>query len=255
MLYLRVGPDLTVYLLDEGLAVLVLLLVLTDLPELVRGEAVQPAGDLVDGQPLVVRGLQGAVDRGPELRLFCDPLGLPEDLLSLLGGLLCDPESLPGYLLGSLKPLPGGLLGSPHALLEVGEGGEEVPVGPRPGPGELPESLLLLAGAPRKGLGGAHVLLGLLAHSLYGVARPALHELGVALLVLEQLHATRKPLLGGTGALLLQPHELEPVFGEPYAPALGGREILGESLVGIALNLGHLAGGARRLFDVSGGLH
>src|SRR5215218_713441 len=178
MLYLRVGPDLTVYLLDEGLAVLVLLLVLTDLPALVRGEAVQPAGDLVDGQPLVVRGLQGAVDRGPELRLAGGPLGL-------LGGLLCDPESLPGYLLGSLKPLPGGLLGSPHALLEVGEGGEEVPVGSRPGPGELPESLLLLAGAPREGLGSAHVLLGLLAHSLYGVARPALHELGVALLQLQ----------------------------------------------------------------------
>src|SRR5215217_7088460 len=254
-LSLGVGPYLAVDLLDQGLAVLVLLLVLADLPELLDGKALQPLGDLRDGQLVVVGGLQRTEDGGFQLRLLCGFLGLPKDLIGLLCGLLSDPEPLPGYLLGGLKPLPGGLLARPHALPKVCEGGEEVPVGPSPGLGERPEAFLRLACAPREGLSGAHVLLGLLAKSLYGVARPALHELGVALLELEQLHATCEPLLGRTGVLLLQPHELEPVFGKPHAAALGGRKILSESLVGITLDLSHLAGCARRLLDTSGGLH
>src|SRR5215208_5036050 len=254
-LSLGVRPYLAVDLLDQGLAVLVLLLVLADLPELLDGKAVKPLGDLRDGQLVVVSSLQRTEDGGFDLRLLCGVLGLPEDLIGLLCGLLSDPEPLPGYLLGGLQPLPGGLLGRPHALPKVGEGAEEVPIGPRPGLGERPEAFLRLACAPRKGFSGAHVVLGLLAKSLYGVARPALHELGVALLKLEQLHTTREPLLGSTGVLLLQPHELQPVFGKPHAAALGGRKVLGESLIGIALNLSHLAGGARRLLDTSGGLH
>src|SRR5215208_3714996 len=255
-LFLRVlSPYLAVDLLDEGLAVLVLLLVLADLPELLGGKAVKPLGDLRDGQLFVVGGLQRTEDSGFQLRLLCGLLGPPKDLIGLLGGLLCDPKPLPGYLLGGLQSLPGGLLARPHALPKVCEGGEKVPVGSRPGLGERPEAFLRLACAPHKGLGGAHVVLGLLAKSLYGVARPALHELRVALLELKQLHATCEPLLGRASALLLQPHELEPVFGKPHAAALSGREVIGESLVGIALNLSHLAGGARRLLDVSGGLH
>src|SRR5215208_4343402 len=254
-LSLGVRPYLAVDLLDQGLAVLVLLLVLADLPELLDGKAVKPLGDLRDGQLVVVSSLQRTEDGGFDLRLLCGVLGLPEDLIGLLCGLLSDPEPLPGYLLGGLQPLPGGLLGRPHALPKVCEGGEEVPVGPSPGPGERPESLLLLTCTPREGLGGAHVVLGLLAKSLHGVARPTLHELSVALLELEKLHATCEPLLGRTGVLLLQPHELEPAFGKPNGAALGGREVLGESLVGIALDFCHLAGSARRLVDVSGGLH
>src|SRR5919202_1150231 len=92
-LSLRAGPYLAVDLLDEGLAVLVLLLVLAGYP-----------------------------------------LGLLEDLLGPLGGLLGDPQALPGHLLGGLEPPPGGPLGPPQALLEVGEGGEEVPVGSSPRP-------------------------------------------------------------------------------------------------------------------------
>src|SRR3712207_6869421 len=42
---------------------------------------------------------------------------------------------------------------------------------------------------------GAHVVLGLLAHGLDGVARPAPQELGVALLELRQPHAVGEPLL------------------------------------------------------------
>src|SRR5215213_9076772 len=226
-LFLRVlSPYLAVDLLDEGLAVLVLLLVLADLPELLGGKAVKPLGDLRDGQLFVVGGLQRTEDSGFQLRLLC-----------------------------GLQSLPGGLLARPHALPKVCEGGEKVPVGSRPGLGERPEAFLRLACAPHKGLGGAHVVLGLLAKSLYGVARPALHELRVALLELKQLHATCEPLLGRASALLLQPHELEPVFGKPHAAALSGREVIRESLVGIALNLSHLAGCARRLLDVSGGLH
>src|SRR5215208_746844 len=254
-LSLGVSPYLAVDLLDEGLAVLVVLLVLADLLELLDGKAVQPLGDLRYGQLIVVGGLQGTEDGDLELSFAGSLLRLAQYLIGLLRGLLSDPEPLPCYLLGGLKPLPGGLLGRPHALLEVGEGGEEVPVGARPGPGERPEALLLLAYAPREGLGGAHVVLGLLANSLHGVARPALHKLGAALLKLEQLHATCEPLLGRTSALLLQPHELEPAFGKPDGAALGGRKVLGECLVGVALDLCHLAGSARRLVDVSGGLH
>ena len=120
---------------------------------------------------------------------------------------------------------------------------------------ESPIPLLLLAYAPREGLGGAHILLGLLAQNFSGIARPALHELGAALLELKELHATSEPLLSRPGVVLLQLHELEPVVGKPDTPALGGSEVLGEGLVSIALDLSHLAGGARRLFDVSGGLH
>src|SRR5215204_7068686 len=236
---LGVGPYLAVDLLDEGLAVLVVLLVLADLLELLDGKAIQPLGDLRYGQLIVVGGLQGTEDSDLELSFAGSLLRLPKDLIGLLCGLFSDPEPLPGYLLGGLKPLPGGLLGRPHALPKVCEGGEEVPVSPSPGPGERPESLLLLTCTPREGLGGAHVVLGLLAKSLHGVARPTLHELSVALLELEKLHATCEPLLGRTGVLLLQPHELEPAFGKPNGAALGGREVLGESLVGIALDFCH----------------
>src|SRR5215208_7587541 len=240
---LGAGPYLAIDLLDQALAVLVLLLVLADLPELLDGKAVKPLGDLRDGQLVVVSGLQRTEDGGFQLRLLCGLLGLPKDLLGVLCGLLSDPEPLSGYLLCGLQPLPcyllsclqalvGASLDVSRALLKEGEGGEEFPVGPSPSPGERPESLLLLACAPHKGLSGAHILLGLLAKSLHGVARPALHELGVALLELQELHAPREPLPSRTGTLLLQPHELEPVFGKPHAAALGGREVLGESLVG-----------------------
>src|SRR5215212_5865021 len=249
------GPYLAVDLLDQGLAVLVLLLELADLPELLGGEILEPLRDLIDGQLIVVGGLEGTEYGGLQLRLLCDLLGLLEDFLGLLCCLLGYPETLPCYLLCCLQPLLGGPLGRPQALPKVCQGGEEVPVGPSPSPGELPEGLLLLAYAPRKSLSGLHIVLGLLAHSLYSLAHPALHKLGVALLELKEPHATSEPLLGRPGVLLLQPHELEPAFGKPDTPALGGREVLGESLVRIALNLSHLAGGARRLVDVSGGLH
>jgi hypothetical protein len=93
-------------------------------------------------------------------------------------------------------------------------------------------------------------VLCLLAHGLEGVAHPALDELGVALLKLQEPHAVGEPLLGRAGVFFLEPHELEPVVGKPDAPALGGREVLGESLVGVALDLGHLAGGAPHLLSV-----
>src|SRR5215213_11593786 len=191
---LRVGPYLTVDLLDQGLAVLVLLLVLADLLELLDGKAVQPLGDLRYGQLIVGHSLQGSEDSDLKLSFAGSLLRLAEYLIGLLCGLLSDPEPLPGDLLGGLKPLPGGLLGRPHALPKVCEGCEEVPVGPSPGLGERPEAFLRLACAPHKGLSGAHILLGLLAKSLYGIARPALHELRVALLELKQLHATCEPL-------------------------------------------------------------
>src|SRR5215208_5153201 len=105
-LSLGVGPYLAVDLLDQGLAVLVLLLVLADLPELLDGKALQPLGDLRDGQLVVVGGLQRTEDGGFQLRLLCGFLGLPKDLIGLLCGLLSDPEPLPGYLLGGFKTLP-----------------------------------------------------------------------------------------------------------------------------------------------------
>jgi hypothetical protein len=117
-------------------------------------------------------------------------------------------------------------------------------------------ALLLLAYAPREGLGGTSVLLTLLAHDLDSVAHPALHELGVALLELQEPHPVGEELLGRPGIVLLEPHELEAAFGDPYAAALGCGEVLGYGLEGVVLGLGHLSGGARRLVDVpSGGSH
>src|SRR5829696_2513581 len=258
--WLRVlGPYLAVDLLDEGLAILILLLVLADLLELLYRKAVELLHDVLYSQLPVVRGLQGTEDGGLNLRLPGDLLSPPQDLLGypepLLGHLLGSLQSLPGYLLGGLEPLLGGPLEGPYALLHVGEGGEELPVSPHPLLRESPIALLLLAYAPREGLGGAHVVLGLLAQNLRGIAHPALHELGVLLLELQEPYAVGEPLLSRSGVVLLQLHELEPVFGKPHAAALDAREVLGEGLVSIALGLCYLAGGARRLVDVSGGLH
>src|SRR4029453_3812561 len=100
----------------------------------------------------------------------------------LAGGLLGRSKPLPCYLLGGLKPLLSGPLQAPHALLHVGEGTEERPVGPGPTPAKSPHVLLLPADTPRKGLGGVRVVLGLLAHNLDGLTHPALQHLGVALL-------------------------------------------------------------------------
>src|SRR5829696_2994779 len=255
-LRLRVlGPYLAVDLLDEGLAILILLLVPTDLLELLERKAVKLLHDVVYSQVLVVRGLQGTEDSGLELRLPGGLLSPPQDLLGLLGGLLGYPEPLLGYLLGSLQSLPGYLLEGPHAPLHLGERQEEVPVSPHPLLRESPIRILLLAYEPREGLGGAHVLLCLLAQNLRGIAHPALHELGVALLELEESHPVCKELLGRPGVLLLEPHELEPAFGDPNAAALCGGEVLDYGLEGVALGIGHLVGGARRLVDVSGGSH
>jgi hypothetical protein len=100
------------------------------------------------------------------------------------------------------------------------------------------------------------VLLGLLAHYLEGFAHPALHELGVLLLELEEPDAVGEELLGRPGVVLLEPQELEPAFGEPYTAALGRGEVLGYGLEGVPLGLCHLSGGARRLVDVRcGGGH
>src|SRR5215213_1813695 len=140
-----VGPYLAVDLLDEGLAVLVLLLELAHLLELLGGQALDPPGNLLHGQPLVVGGLQGSQHGGPKLRLARDLLGLPKDVLgplgcllgypkALAGGFFGGPKPLPCYLLGCLEPLLGGPLEGPHALLGVGEGAEELPVGASPSP-------------------------------------------------------------------------------------------------------------------------
>src|SRR5919112_3680277 len=249
------GPYLAVDLLDEGLAILILLLVPTDLLELLERKAVKLLHDVVYSQLLVVRGLQGTEDSGLELRLPGGLLSPPQDLLGLLGGLLGYPEPLLGYLLGSLQSLPGYLLEGPHAPLHLGERQEEVPVSPHPLLRESPIPLLMLAYEPREGLGGAHVLLCLLAQNLRGIAHPALHELGVLLLELQEPYAVGEPLLSRPGVVLLQLYELEPVVGKPDAAALSSRDVLGKSLVGVALGLSHLAGGARRLLDVCGGSH
>src|SRR5215208_5547372 len=261
-----VGPYLAVDLLEEGLAVLVILLELAHLPQLLGRKALDPLGDLLHGQPFVVGGLKRSQHGGPQLSLAGDLLGLAHDVLGPLGGLLGYPKTLAGGLLGRSKPLPccflgglkpllGGPLEGPQALLYVAEGREELPVGPDPTPAKSPHALLLPEDAPREGLGGVRVVLGLLAHNVDGVTHPALHELGVALLELEEPQAVGEELLGRPGVVLLEPHELEPVVGKPHAAALGGRKVLGESLVGIALNLSHLPSGARRLVDTSGGLH
>src|SRR5688572_27764710 len=112
--WLRVlGPYLAVDLLDEGLAILILLLVLADLLELLDRKAVELLHDVLYSQVLVVRGLQGTEDGGLKLRLPGGLLSAPQDLLGLLGGLLGYPEPLLGHLLGSLQSLPGYLLGGP----------------------------------------------------------------------------------------------------------------------------------------------
>src|SRR5215217_2393163 len=189
-LSLRVGPYLALNLLDQGLAVLVLLLVLAHLPELLDRKALKPLGDLRHRQLVVGGGLKRAKDGDLELSFAGNLLGLPEDLIGLLRGLLSHPQPLPAYLLGGLQALTGCLLGRPHSLPNVGEGRKEVPVGPCPALGEPPKALLRLACAPNKGFSGAHVVLGLLAKCLHSLARPALHELGVALLELQELHTT-----------------------------------------------------------------
>src|ERR671911_1135537 len=79
-----VGPYLAVDLPDEGLAVLVALLELAHLPQLIGGEPLQPLGDLVDGQPVVVLGLQRAQDGGPQLRVPGGLLGPAQDLVGPL---------------------------------------------------------------------------------------------------------------------------------------------------------------------------
>src|SRR3712207_6452945 len=114
---LRVGPYLAVDLLDQGLAVLVLLLVLAHLLELIGGETLEPLGDLIDGQLVVVRGLQRTEDGDLELRLPGGLFGLPEDLRSLLGDLLGDSQTLLCYLLARLQALLGNLLGGLQPLL------------------------------------------------------------------------------------------------------------------------------------------
>src|SRR5919107_3832381 len=115
------GPYLAVDLLDEGLAILILLLVLADLLELLDHKAVELLHDVLYSQVLVVRGLQGTKDGGLKLRLPGGLLSPPQDILGLLGGLPGYPEPLLGYLLGSLQSLPGGPLEGPHAPLHVGE--------------------------------------------------------------------------------------------------------------------------------------
>src|SRR5215211_7450721 len=243
------------------------LLELAHLLELLGGEALDPPGNLCDGQLVVVCGSKRAQDGGPQLGLAGGLLGLPEDVLgplgcllgypkALAGGLLGGPKTLPCYLLRDLESLLGGLLEGFHALLYVGEGAEEVPVGTDPTPGKSPHALLLAARGPREGLGGASIVLGLLAHDLYGLAHPALHELGVALLELQEPHAVGEELLGRPGVVLLHLHELESAFGDPDGAALSRCEVLGHGLEGVALGLCHLVGGARRLVDVCcGGIH
>src|SRR5919112_4202866 len=244
----------------------VLLLELTHLLKLLGGKALDPLGDLLHSQPFVVGGLKRSQHSGPQLRLAANFLRLTKDLIGLLGcllgypqslagGLLGSPKTLPCYLLGCLEPLLSGPLEGPHALLCVGEGVEEVPVGPDPTLAERPKALLLPAHGPGEGLCGAHVVLGLLAHNLDCLTHPALHELGVALLELQEPHAIGEELLGRPGIILLEPHELEPAFGDPDAAALGCGEVLGYGLEGVVLSLCHLSGGARCLVDVSGGSH
>src|ERR671921_2145529 len=229
----------------------VLLLELTHLLKLLGGKALDPLGDLLHSQPFVVGGLKRSQHSGPQLRLAANFLRLPKDLIGLLGcllgypqalagGLLGSPKTLPCYLLGCLEPLLGGPLEGPHALLCVGEGAEEVPVGPDPTLAERPKALLLPAHGPGEGLCSAHVVLGLLAHNLDGLTHPALHELGVALLELQEPHAIGEELLGRPGIILLEPHELESAFSDPDGAALRRSEVLGYGLVGVALGLCHL---------------
>jgi hypothetical protein len=117
----------------------------------------------------------------------------------------------------------------------------------RPGPGERPEALPLLGYAPREGLDGTQVVLGLLTHGLGAISQPVLSEANVALLELGDPHVGDEPLLGRLGGLLLEPQELHPVPGQPDAAPLGSREVLRQRLVGFALGLGHLPDGSRHL--------
>src|SRR3990170_2025629 len=118
----------------------------------------------VTGNRLIDRtsqlGLVGGL-LGPAQDVLGPLGGLLDDPQALLGGLLGDPQALPRYLLGGLEALPGGLLEGPRGLPGVGEGREELRVGPDPAPGERPEALLLPACGTREGLGGAGVVLGL----------------------------------------------------------------------------------------------
>src|SRR5215212_3436452 len=82
-------------------------------------------------------------------------LGHPQ---ALLGALLGDPEALPCYLLGGLEALLGDLLEGPHALPGVGEGREELRVGPDPTLGQRLEALLLPNYGTPEGLGRARVV-------------------------------------------------------------------------------------------------
>ena len=75
------------------------------------------------------------------------------------------------------------------------------------------KDLLLLAGVAGEGLGGAQVVLGLLAQGPGAIPQPLLREANVALLELCDLHAGGKPLLGRLGVLLLEPQELHPAQG------------------------------------------
>ena len=72
-------------------------------------------------------------------------------------------------------------------------------------------------------------------------------------LELQEPDAVGEELLGRPCVVLLELHELETAFGEPHAPALGGGEVLGYGLEGVALGLCHLSGRAGRLVDVVGG--
>src|SRR5215210_9434848 len=75
------GLYLAVDLPYKGLAVLAVLLELAHLLELISGKAVDPLGDLVHGQRVVVGGPERAIDGGPELGLVGGLLGLACGLL------------------------------------------------------------------------------------------------------------------------------------------------------------------------------
>src|SRR5918998_4766243 len=248
---LRGGLYLAVDLIDQGLAALVLLLELAHLLELLGGETVEPLGDLIDVQALVVGGLEGAVDGGPELGLARGLFGLPENLFGLLGGLFGDPKAL----LGGLDALLRRLLGGPQTLPGVGGEGEELLVGPDPLATDRLQALLLLTGVANDGVRRAEVLLGLLAHGLDAAAEPVLGKVDVALLELHQTHAVGEPLLRRPDVVLLQLEEPQAVLGQLGAPTLRSREALREGLVGVPLDLSHLPGGAGHLVDVRGGSH
>ncbi len=157
---LRSGPDLTFHPLHESIAVLVALLVLADLLDLLAGKAIYPLRDLVNGQLVVVRGLQGGVDNSPKLYLAGYPLRLLNGLLALLRGLFGEPQPFPSCLTSSLHALPRGLLGDPQTFPNVGEGREEGPINAGPTFDQLAETFLLLLDALGEYLNRAPVVLG-----------------------------------------------------------------------------------------------